>query len=402
MSILLTNRMVSQTYKTLEPRRPAYLDCNATTPVDPGVARVVRHFLEEEFGNAGSRTHEYGATAKRAVNRAREQVAAVVNTDPNEVVFTSGATESNNLAILGLADWAAREGRRHLVSTAIEHKAVLEPLEELVRRGFECTLLRPGPTGRVTAEAIARAVRPDTSIVSVMHMNNETGVIQPIEEIADRLAHHQCFLHVDAAQGFGKDLAPLRHQRVDLISISGHKIFGPKGVGALIARKRGFDRPPLAPLMFGGGQERRLRPGTISVPLVAGLGEASELALSRHKERHSACREYRRALVAALEGVPHEVNGDPEHTLVNTLNVSITGLDSEAAMVALKGLAAVSNGSACTSHSYSPSHVLEAMDLPGNRIANALRFSWCHETPQLDWGEFVRVLRSCAIGPKAG
>ena len=255
----------------------AYLDCNATTPIEPRVRDLVIKFLDAEFGNAGSRTHDYGVRAKRAVQHARAQVATVVQAQPDEVLFTSGATESNNLAIFGLENEGRRSGRRHVITTQIEHKAVLEPLEILEERGFEVVRLPCDPSGWVHPEAVAEALRDDTLLVSVMHVNNESGVIQPIEEVAAVLEDHPAYFHVDAAQGFGKELAALRESRIDLISVSGHKVYGPKGVGALVARRRRFRRAPLKPLFYGGGQERGLRPGTLPVHLIVGLGLAAEL-----------------------------------------------------------------------------------------------------------------------------
>ena len=361
-----------------------YLDHNATTPVDPRVAQEVLRFMTEEFGNAGSRTHEFGVRAQKAVQKAREQIASVVDASREEVIFTSGATESNNIAILGLASYAAAQSRKHIVSTAIEHKAVLEPLEELSKRGFQITLVRPNPSGWVEPADLLDAVRPDTVLVSVMQANNETGVLQPIDLIAEELRKHDVYLHVDAAQGFGKDMVTLRNRRIDLISISGHKIFGPKGIGALVARNRGNKRPPLAPITFGGGQEGGLRPGTVPVPLAVGLGVAAELSQSEHQARRTACQNYRSRLVDALSSLEPKFNGDPSRTLPHVVNVSFPGIDSEALMVALKPIAAVSNGSACTSASYKPSHVLEAMGIPKDQIRGAIRISWSHDTKGLD------------------
>lgn len=357
-------------------RRPVYLDYAATTPVDRRVADEVLSYLSYEFGNAGSRTHGYGQVAKERVNRAREEVAAVVGAAPNEVIFTSGATESDNLAILGLAAHGEATGRKHIISTQIEHKAVLEPLEVLRKRGFEIELLTPCAGGWIPPEDVATALRPDTLLVSVMAVNNETGVIQPIHDVSELLNGHDAFFHVDAAQAFGKLIEPLQEQRIDLLSLSGHKISGPKGVGALVTRRRGYKRPPLEPLMYGGGQERGLRPGTLPVSLIAGLGTASALALKEAAERNRACERIKQGLLAALLPIGAELNGDPERTLSSTLNVSIPGIDSEAAIVALKDVAAVSNGSACTSQSYEPSHVLRAAGLPTERIEGALRLSW--------------------------
>ena len=373
---------------------PVYLDCNATSPLEPAIREAVTHWLTEEIGNAGSRTHEYGTRAKHAVQQARGQVASVVDAKSDEVVFTSGATESNNLAILGLATWGEVEARRHVVTTAIEHKAVLEPLDALERRGFTVTLVRPRTSGAVAAEDIATALRPDTLLVSVMHVNNETGVQQPIGAIADSLLDHEAFFHVDAAQGFGKELLTLRNPRIDLISVSSHKVYGPLGIGALIARRRGFRRPPLTPLAYGGGQERGLRPGTLPVPLIVGFGLAAEIALQDHEDRRVRCLELREQALNALNPLEIRLHGDPEHTLPHVLNFSVEDVDSEALMVALKDIAAVSNGSACTSQSYEPSHVLRAMELPEGAIAGAVRLSWCHLTPNVDWIRIADRIRS--------
>jgi cysteine desulfurase len=365
--------------------RPVYLDCNATSPLDPEVRDEIVHFLDEEYGNAGSRTHLFGQAAKDRVNRARTEVAAVVACQPDEVTFTSGATESNNLALLGLARHSAANERRHVISTMIEHKAVLEPLEALRADGLDITLIRPGSSGRVHPSQVAAALRPDTLAVSVMAVNNETGVIQPVTEIADLLGGHDAYLHVDGAQAFGKTIEPLRHPRIDLLSVSGHKIYGPKGVGALVVRRRGYKRPPLRPLAFGGGQERGIRPGTLPVPLIAGLGTAARLALRDHSVRQQACLSFKDGLLDALAPLHPQLNGDQAHTLPHVVNLSIPGLDAEAAMLAVKDLIAISNGSACTSQRYEPSHVLAAMSLAEERARGALRMSWCHMTPSPDW-----------------
>lgn len=367
-----------------------YLDCAATTPVDPRVAADVLRYINNEYGNAGSRTHAFGARAKRAVEQARDQVAAVVQCTRGEVVFTSGATESNNLAILGLADHARRTGRRHLVSTLIEHHAVLEPLRHLESQGFDLTLVPSTPGGFVDADAIRAACRPDTLLVSVMHVNNETGVIQPIERIAAQLEGHPAYFHVDAAQGFGKEIPALRHPRIDLISISGHKLFAPKGVGALVTRRRDGERPPLSPLMFGGGQERGLRPGTLAVHLIVGLGRAAELAVTEADARATANRRFRERALAALTPLDPILNGDPDRTVPHILNLALPGVDAEEAMEALADTIAISNGSACTSQSLSCSHVLGAMGLDP---ASALRLSWSHLTPEPDWPRVVEILR---------
>ena len=371
-----------------------YLDCNATTPVEPEVAQVVSEWLLHEMGNAGSRTHEFGQRAKQAVERAREQVAKVVDAQSDEVIFTSGATESNNLAIAGLVAYAERTGRKHLVSTAIEHKAVLEPLQALESRGFELTLVPVDSNGRVAASDVGAALRDDTLLVSVMHVNNETGVIQPIQEIADVLASHEAYFHVDAAQGFGKVLDDLRATRIDLLSASSHKVYGPIGVGALIARKRRMRRPPLAPLMVGGGQERGLRAGTLPVPLLVGFGLAAEIAVRDHRDRGKKNVALREELLEALREVRAHFNSDPALTVPHTLSVAFQSVDSEALMLSIKDLVSISNGSACTSTSYEPSHVLDAMQLPEDRMSGTVRLSWCHMTPRPDFRALVERIRS--------
>jgi len=369
-----------------------YLDCNATTPIESEVLDAMMRYLTEEYGNAGSRTHEFGVRAKQAVERAREQVAAVVAARRDDVIFTSGATESNNIVLLGLANSIEGATRRHIVSSAIEHKAVLEPLEHLAKQGFEVTLIHPDESGRVDAQAVLDAVRLDTLLVSLMHANNETGVVQPVEAIAAGL-QDTVWLHVDAAQTFGKLIAPLQNPRIDLISASAHKIFGPKGIGALICRRRDGRRAPLSPLMFGGGQERGVRPGTQAVHLIAGFGVAAQMALRDHEQRQAACLRFRDGVLTAMAQLGGRINGDQEHCLPHVLNVSLPGLNSEAAIVMLKGVLALSNGSACTSTSYDPSHVLVAMGLDRDRIESALRLSWCHLTPEVDWPQVCERLR---------
>ncbi|MBS2965628.1 aminotransferase class V-fold PLP-dependent enzyme [Actinocrinis puniceicyclus] len=371
-----------------------YLDHNATTPVDKRVADEIMHHFLEEYGNAGSRTHEHGQNAARVVNQARATIAATLDARDDEVIFTSGATEADNIALLGLGPEGQRTGRRHIVSTAIEHKAVLEPLQRLADSGFEVELIRLGVSGRVAAEDVLAAVRADTLLVSVMAANNETGVIQPLEQISEGLGGHDAYLHVDAAQTYGKKNEPLRDHRVDLISLSAHKVFGPKGVGALIARRRGYRRPPLTPLTVGGGQERGLRPGTLPVPLIAGFALAAELADKEHPERLAACQAYRDEVLAGLAPLSPLVHGDQDYCLPHVLNISLPGLDSEAVMVAWRGLIEVSNGSACTSASYEPSHVLAAMDVPEEQILGALRLSWSHLTPPADWADAVARVRA--------
>lgn len=372
---------------------PVYLDCNATTPLDPEVREVLFHYLTEEFGNEGSRTHEYGSRAKQAVQKARDQVGAVVGAKRDEVIFTSGATESNNLAILGMAAHGHETGKKHLIGTRIEHKAVIEPLEEMEKQGFEVTWLSCDDQGRVRVEELAEALRPDTLLVSMMAANNETGVRQPLGEICGVLHGHEAYFHTDAAQAFGKDLEPLRNDRIDLISVSGHKVYAPKGVGALITRRRGYDRPPLKSLFHGGGQERGLRPGTLPVALVAALGTAAETAVKQNEKRMKHCRKLKDAALKALSPLSPRLHGRPEETMDHVLNLAFPGLDSEALIVTLKDLVAISNGSACTSSSYTPSHVIKAMGYGDDEANEAIRLSWCHLTPEVDWDGLAERIR---------
>ncbi|MBC8343425.1 cysteine desulfurase DndA [Desulfobacula sp.] len=369
--------------------KPIYLDCNATTPIDPEIFKEIQPFLLEEFGNSGSRTHEFGARAKRAVQKAREQVASVVHANQEEVIFTSGATESNNIAILGLRKTGIEQKRKHMITSMLEHKAVLEPCEYLEKEGFEITRLPVTSQGVINLEALQNALRPDTLLVSIMQVNNETGIRQPINLVSEILKDHPAYFHTDAAQGFGKDLETIQNPRIDLISISGHKIYAPKGIGALITRRRGYASLPLEAIFFGGGQERGLRPGTLPVALIVGMGKAAELAGRDIEKRKLACKKIRVEALSALTDLEPKLTGDSSLMMEHVLNFSFTGLDSEALMVGLKDLVAISNGSACTSANYSPSHVLLAMGLSEDQANECIRLSWCYMTPQIDWIEIA-------------
>jgi len=371
-----------------------YLDCNATTPMEPAVAEVVRRFMEKDYGNPASPVHDFGTFARMAVEKARGEVAEVVAARRDEVIFTSGATEANNLAILGLAAHGLATGRRHVIGTRIEHKAVLEPLEELTARVFEVDLLPVGIDGRVCAEDLRALLRPDTFLVTVMHVNNETGIVQPLTEIAAALEGHPAILHTDAAQGFGKEINSLHSHRVDLISISAHKIYGPKGVGALVARKRNGFLLPLKPLMFGGGQEQGLRPGTLPAPLIAGLGTAARLAGRNHLERSEVNRQFRERALAELAPLKPIINGDPAFALPHAVNLSLPGIPAAKAIGALRDLVAVSSTSACTAGSTETSHVLAAMGVPHCTAECSIRLAWSHLTPEPDWAGVVAMLQS--------
>ena len=359
-----------------------YLDCNATTPIEKEVNERIAHFLVEDFGNEGSHTHEHGMRARKAVEEARDEIGKVLSVTRNEIIFTSGATESNNLAILGLKEFGLKNNKKHIISSVIEHKAVLEPLEELKKEGFEIDLIPCEQDGRIDRNKITKKVRPDTLLVSLMHVNNEIGIKQPIQELCESLKDKDCFFHIDAAQGFGKDIETLRNKRIDLISISGHKIYGPKGIGALITKLRNFEKPPLKPLFFGGGQEHKLRPGTLPVHLIAGLGETAKIALrdiKKRKELNNKIFDQVKELINAIDG---KINGDPKHLLGNCINFSIPKVDAEAFMLSTKDLIAISNGSACTSTTYEPSHVIKAITEDKDRIRGAIRISWCHLTEE--------------------
>lgn len=374
-----------------------YLDCNASTPIETEVLKEVTFYLETEYGNSGSRTHEFGLRAKKAVNHAREDVAEVVNADPEEVIFTSGATESNNLSILGIEKYSELVNKKHVVSTSIEHKAVLDPLSELESKGFSISYVNPDKSGAVDPLEIIKAVKRNTVLVSVMHVNNETGIIQPISEIAnllDRSLSPKVLFHTDAAQGFGKDIESLRNQRIDMISISGHKLHAPMGVGALIMRNRDYDAPPLAPITFGGGQEKRLRPGTLPVPLIVGLGKASRIALRDNLTRKRICQEIKEEAIKEFTSLNSVIIGDLNKAMPHVLNIAFPGTDAEAVLLLLKGLACASTGSACTSQSFTPSHVLTSMGLSAEIVNGAIRFSWCHLTGNVPWAQIAAEIRT--------
>lgn len=372
-----------------------YLDSNSTTRCDPRVAAEVLRFLTEEFGNAGSRTHDWGARAKRAVADSREIVAQHLRVESNDLIFTSGATEANNLAILGLAEAGTTRGRNHVLVSAAEHKAVLEPAELLQTRGFEVEILPVNSDGRVEPEGLEAHLRPDTLLVSTMHVNNETGVISPLSEYEQVLQDSDAFWHVDAVQGFVKPGAGhgLASRRIDLLSISGHKIHGPKGIGALGVRRRDGHFPPLAPLMVGGGQERGLRPGTLPVPLIVGLGLATQFADDEAQGRLRAVKELRATIEPMLCEIGFVVHAATSDTVPHVMNGYLPGIDAEALMLATKESVAISNGSACTSSSMKPSHVLLAMGLSESIAMSSVRIAWDHTTDPAFVEHFVDQLR---------
>ena len=359
--------------------KPVYLDCNASNPIEPRVLQAILDAYRTLQGNAGS-PHFYGQNAKAAVHHARDQIGRVVRAKRHEVYFTSGATESNNLAILGLADHGRSTGKMHIVSSAIEHKAVLEPLKCMQGMGFEISLIEPQADGCVSSQRVIDAMRDDTLLVSLMHVNNETGMIQPIDRVADAAVRKDVWMHVDAAQGFGRDIQRLQHPGIGSISVSGHKIFGPQGIGALIVRRNPNHCPTLSPILFGGGQELGLRSGTLPVPLIVGFGLAAEIAASEHSQRSESCKRIGAIVKAWAGSLGATIHGCAESRLEHVMNLSIPGWDSDDLLESVRDYISISDGAACTSVCARASHVLAAMGVQEPRLSEAVRFSWCHWT----------------------
>lgn len=360
-----------------------YLDYNASTPIDSRVLSVMVDVYQNHFGNADSRTHDFGDNARSITEAARGKVAALLGVNKDEVFFTSGATESNNIAILGLRSFGETNNKKHIITSSIEHKAVLGAVKELSEKGFEVEYVDPDESGRVDSDTVLSKVRPDTLLVSIMHVNNETGIIQPIKEIGDCLSGTETIFHIDATQSCGKLVEEIRGLHYNLMSISAHKMYGPQGIGALIMRRARYRLPSIKPIMFGGGQEHGIRPGTLPTALIAGFGEACALAEKEAAQNCAKCYEIKKQIIALLEksGVKFLINGDQDYCVPTTLNVSFLGVSSEALMVATKQYCGVSNGSACSSSNYSHSHVLSAMNIPDERIKSAIRISWGKESP---------------------
>lgn len=374
----------------------SYFDYNASTPVDERVLEKMIHVYRYEYGNADSRTHLYGENARRTVEKAREETAELLGILKDEIFFTSGATESNNMVFLGLQSYGDRVGKRHIITTAVEHKSVLEAASELGRRGFEITYLKPDEKGRVSPVQVQEALREDTLLVSIAHANNETGVIQPVEEIGKELHEKGVLFHMDVTQTCGKLVDELRRCTYDFLSFSAHKLYGPQGIGVLVMRKRDYQYPPLKPIMYGGGQERGMRPGTVPSALVAGLGEACRICSEEWIQHRDEDMRIRIEILKALEtsGLRYEINGDQEKCMKNTLNISFAGVNSEALMIAARSCCGISNGSACTSKDYSESYVLKAMGLSEERIRSAVRLSWGRGTDSIeDFKELLNIVK---------
>jgi len=353
---------------------PIYFDYSATTPVDPRVAEKMADCLTNEgnFGNPASRSHAYGWQAEAAVEEARGQIAGLLNADPREIVWTSGATEANNLAIKGCAHFNQKKGK-HVITSKIEHKAVLDTCRQLEREGFEVTYLNPDSDGIIQPEAVAEAIREDTTVVSLMHVNNEIGTINDIATIGEICREHKVFFHVDAAQSAGKIPIDMAAMKVDMMSLSAHKIYGPKGIGALYVRRK--PRVRIEAQMHGGGHERGMRSGTLATHQIVGMGEAFRVAQEEMVEENKRILALRNRLWEGLSDMEEvQVNGSLTQRVAGNLNISFAYVEGESLIMALKDLA-VSSGSACTSASLEPSYVLRALGLDDEQAHSSIRFS---------------------------
>lgn len=353
--------------------RPIYLDCNATTPVDSTVLEAMLPFFTEYFGNPSSLSHAYGWEAAAGVKTARETLAAAINAEPGEIAFTSGATEANNLAIKGVAESYMSEGK-HIITVTTEHSAVLEPCRYLERLGFRVTYLPVDSDGLIRLSALEQAFESDTILVSIMAANNETGVLQPIEAIG-QLCHDQgVIFHTDAAQALGKIPIDVRSMQIDVLSMTAHKLYGPKGIGALYVRRKN-PRVQLSPQLHGGGQERGLRSGTLYPPQIVGFGAAVRLALETLDDEHKRLSGLRDRLWQHLSKLSNiHLNGHPTHRLPNNLNISIAGVNINTLLLQLQSEVALSTGSACSSGKTSPSHVIKALGRSDELAKSTLRF----------------------------
>jgi len=371
---------------------PIYLDYSATTPVDPRVAAKMIPYLTEHFGNPASRSHSFGWETEAAVEEARNQVAALVKADPKEIVWTSGATESNNLAIKGAAHFYAQTKGRHIITVTTEHKAVLDTCKDLEREGFEVTYLNPAEDGLITIEQLQAAMRPDTVLVSVMAVNNEIGVIQPIAEIGEVCRAAGTLFHVDAAQATGKMPIDLSKLKVDLMSFSAHKTYGPKGIGALFVRRK--PRVRLEAQIHGGGHERGMRSGTLPTHQIVGMGEAFRIAREEMATENERIRMLRDRLLNGLMDMEAVyVNGDMEQRVPHNLNISFAYVEGESLMMAIKDIA-VSSGSACTSASLEPSYVLRALGRSDELAHSSIRFTLGRFTTEEEVDYAIRLLHA--------
>ena len=372
-------------------RNPIYLDYSATTPVDPRVAAMMIPYLTEHYGNPASRSHPYGWEAEKAVENAREEVAKLVGADPREIVWTSGATESNNLAIKGAANFYSAKGK-HILTIATEHKAVIDAVRELERQGFTATYLEPEPNGLVDLAKFKAAIQPDTVLASVMMVNNEIGVIQDIVAIGNICREAGVIFHVDAAQATGKVKIDLETLPVDLMSFSAHKTYGPKGIGALYVRRK--PRIRIEAQMHGGGHERGMRSGTLATHQIVGMGEAFRIAREEMEFENARITKLRNKLLHGLENIEETyVNGDLAHRVPHNLNISFNYVEGESLIMAVKGIA-VSSGSACTSASLEPSYVLRALGRSDELAHSSIRFSLGRFTTEADVDYTIELMKS--------
>jgi cysteine desulfurase len=349
-----------------------YLDNHATTPCDVRVVETMLPYFTERFGNAASTSHSFGMEAKAAVEQARSQMASLINASPKEIVWTSGATESDNIAVIGAAIANPNRGR-HVITTNIEHDAILDACDYLVKRGFDVTILQVGPNGRVTPEQVKAAIRDDTLLVSVMAANNEIGTVQPLAQIGAICRERDVLFHTDAVQALGRVPIDVVAMNIDLLSATAHKMYGPKGVGALYVR-RGRPRFNVSSLIHGGGQERGMRSGTLAVPLIVGMGKAAELARTDlDTGAIDDVRRLRDTLLSAITDLDVVVNGSTEHRLPNNVNVAIPGVDASALMMSMRQVA-FSSGSACATSNLTASHVILSLDLPADLHHTVVRF----------------------------
>tara|TARA_B100000780_G_scaffold115622_1_gene81078 strand:+ start:1246 stop:2469 length:1224 start_codon:yes stop_codon:yes gene_type:complete len=369
---------------------PIYMDYSATTPVDPRVAEKMIPFISESFGNPASRSHPYGWTAEKAVEDARKEVAALVNADPREIIWTSGATESNNLAIKGAGNFYSGKGK-HIITLATEHKAVIDAVREMERIGFEATYLAPEPDGLVDIKKFKAAIKPETVLVSIMLVNNEIGVIQDITEIGNICRENKIIFHVDAAQATGKVNIDLEKLPVDLMSFSAHKTYGPKGIGALYVRRK--PRIRIEAQMHGGGHERGMRSGTLATHQIVGMGEAFKLAREEMESENKRIKILQNRLLSGLTEIDETyVNGDIAKRVPHNLNISFNYVEGESLIMAIKGIA-VSSGSACTSASLEPSYVLRALGRSDELAHSSIRFSIGRFTKESDIDYTIDLLK---------
>jgi cysteine desulfurase len=368
--------MTTETYTM-----PIYLDYSATTPIDPRVSEKMIPYLTESYGNPASRSHPYGWIAEKAVENARKEVAQLVNADPREIVWTSGATESNNLAIKGAGNFYSAKGK-HIISVATEHKAVIDAIREMERMGFEATFIQPEPDGLVDIEKFKKAIRPDTVLASVMLVNNEIGVIQDITALGNICREQKVIFHVDAAQATGKIKINLAELPVDLMSFSAHKTYGPKGIGALYVRRK--PRIRIEAQMHGGGHERGMRSGTLATHQIVGMGEAFRIAREEMDIENTRIKKLHAKLLSGLTEIEETyVNGDLKNRVPHNLNISFNYVEGESLIMAIKGIA-VSSGSACTSASLEPSYVLRSLGRTDELAHSSIRFSIGRFTKESD------------------